>query len=345
MKKIGLAVVMTLALAGTLVAQDTLEMFYPKSSYCVNGWPDSSVHYSRNIILLDGGGDISAIGFFTEDSLTIYGLATALFTHRSDLILCEDQDPTHAVEDLMLFVYDSVEWLRPVAEPLPVCMATMRPAYYWKIQDGGGLAAPNEYTDDPFPVYERYFSEPYTVKDSFYVGTTTRFMFPENKPNEQGHRRYAYATIPYYYLNLHTGMTPAPYMQYNHRRSTNRWEAWWTSYRFFLPIITIDSTMYPEGVVDTTRGGGEHNAVDERASANRFVVVAPNPTKGEVKVTSSVGMTRVEVYSTDGVKVVEMSTATGEMQVKMDVGHLSAGNYVVRVYTPVGLAIKRLIVQ
>ena len=79
--------------------------------------------------------------------------------------------------------------------------------------------------------------------------------------------------------------------------------------------------------------------------ANRFVVISPNPTKGEVKVTSSVGMTLVEVYNTAGVKVAEKQVSVNDLQTRLDIGDLPHGSYIVRVHTSVGLAVKKLVVQ
>ena len=342
MKKIGLVLVMVMV-AMPMVAQDTLLMFNPKWNYYVNSWPDSSQPYNVGPIGTTSRNDMWAINFYTEDTLTIYGIATVLFQVSGyELLGVQDKDPTHAIEDMLLFEHDSTLHLRQVAEPLPVCIATDSPAYYWQMEHGSGYYFYSRGDITIVPVYERYFTSPYRIVDTFYVGMTTR-CWERNDPYT-----YSASTIPLDNWAIPTDMTPAPYMFYRRYRSDGHWQANYTAHLFIMPIIAIDSNYWP-GWGDTTERAGEdttgHVEAVEVAAANRFVAVNPNPATGEVKVTSTVGMRKVEVYSAEGVKVVEKETAEGEVQTRLDVSRLHGGSYVVRVYTSVGMAIKKLVVQ
>ena len=350
MKKIVLiAVTMAMVVLPT-VAQDTLEMFNPKLNYFVNSWPDSSWCYDPNPIESNGRCDMWAINFYTPDTLTVYGIATVLFMFpEDDSSRTEDRDPSHAVEDMLLFEHDSLLQLRQVAEPLPVCIATSTPSYYWKLEHGSGYVGyyPLSSIPEEVPVYERYFSQPYKIVDTFYVGMTTRFWECKNPFNENGQRVYSFGTYPQYNWVICTCMRPAPYLYYHRYRSDGHWEGDSTYHIFIMPIIDIDTAYWP-GVGDTTGHAddttGHTEAIDE-VSANGYVLVSPNPATGEVKVTSTVGMMQVEVYNADGVKVMEKATASSEVQTRLDVSRLHSGSYIVRVHTPMGMAIKKLVMQ
>ena len=74
-----------------------------------------------------------------------------------------------------------------------------------------------------------------------------------------------------------------------------------------------------------------------------LVGMQPNPASGKVAVMSSYGIERVEVYDARGVRVYEQAasgTATG-----FDVSGWAKGAYAVMIYTPAGVATRRLVVK
>ncbi len=73
------------------------------------------------------------------------------------------------------------------------------------------------------------------------------------------------------------------------------------------------------------------------------VSLQPNPARGVVNVVSSFRLSRIEVYSLDGRKVLEQE-ADGISTV-VDVSGLSSGKYIAALYLPHGVATKKLVVE
>ena len=146
------------------------------------------------------------------------------------------------------------------------------------------------------------------------------------------------------------------------------------SYFFFFPILTPDTTaaggdttnVNPGDTIiagndtiaigdtlivcDTTIIGGDTIvtydtilSIGQSDMLQRFTGVMPNPAVGVAKVVSSFGMQRVEVYDATGAKVYD-SRAAG-LSHTLDVDRWPAGTYLVRIHTPQGVAVKRLVVS
>ena len=82
-------------------------------------------------------------------------------------------------------------------------------------------------------------------------------------------------------------------------------------------------------------------AVEQAADA--FTHVMPNPASGSVSVICSYRMSRIDVYSTNGSKVMTIDSPGNS--VSADISSLPSGTYLMRVYTTNGVANKRLVVK
>ena len=112
-------------------------------------------------------------------------------------------------------------------------------------------------------------------------------------------------------------------------------------------IVGGDTLVYFDTIVtyDTAVGYSVLLSITEADMAGRFTLVKPNPAAESVKVVSSVGMSRVEVFGMAGKRIFNCAVASGEMAVTLDVGRWPAGTYLVRIHTPIGTATKRLTVS
>lgn len=74
-----------------------------------------------------------------------------------------------------------------------------------------------------------------------------------------------------------------------------------------------------------------------------YTHIIPNPASDMVNIFSSFSIRKVEVYSLKGVKVKEEEVKA--TSTKMDISNLPKGTYLVKVYTPKGVATKKLIIN
>ena len=111
-------------------------------------------------------------------------------------------------------------------------------------------------------------------------------------------------------------------------------------------IVGGDTLVYFDTIVtyDTAVGYSVLLSITEYDMAGRFTLVRPNPAAERVKVVSSVGMSRVEVFSMAGKRIFNRAVASGEMAVTLDVGRWPAGTYLLRIHTPMGATMKKLTV-
>ena len=87
----------------------------------------------------------------------------------------------------------------------------------------------------------------------------------------------------------------------------------------------------------------EPEGIDRPGDLGRFTRLVPNPARGEVNVVSSFRLSRIEVYSLDGRKVLEQE-ADG-ISTMVDVSSLPSGTYIAALYLPHGVATKKLVVE
>ena len=88
-------------------------------------------------------------------------------------------------------------------------------------------------------------------------------------------------------------------------------------------------------------GHEEPEGIEHPGDLGRFTRLVPNPARGEVNVVSSFRLSRIELYSLDGRKVLEQE-ADG-ISTMVDVSSLPSGTYIAALYLPHGVATKKLV--
>ena len=74
-----------------------------------------------------------------------------------------------------------------------------------------------------------------------------------------------------------------------------------------------------------------------------YTHIIPNPATDKVNIFSSFSIRKIEIYSLKGVKVKEEVVSNTSSTI--DVSNLSEGIYLVKVYTPSGVATKKLVIN
>ena len=103
----------------------------------------------------------------------------------------------------------------------------------------------------------------------------------------------------------------------------------------------VDTTIVDTTIVDTTIV--DTVGISDVQLVGRYVALQPNPASERVRVTSSFGLQRIEIYNAAGARVRE-ERASG-YTATLDLSTLPEGAYLVRVHTPAGSTTKKLIVQ
>ncbi len=117
----------------------------------------------------------------------------------------------------------------------------------------------------------------------------------------------------------------------------------WTQGNFYYFTAPDTTTIIDDTTVVDTAGGSDTTAIGHLTAADRQVRISPNPASGRVQVTASCGMTEVTVYNPAGEPILRQP-ASGH-NATLDTGRWPAGVYVVHVETPLGRAVKKLIIQ
>ena len=185
MKKIIISIILAASLGGCLQAQDTVwRKPAPLDNYFYNNWLDTTKRYT---LAWDGGnGSVVAKRFIAKDTLQVYGIAAMMTnpwaldfspssyypTLQAYLQATYPEDPTmeHCGEQLILYQYhgNASTVMQQLGDSLSIHYL-YTPVTHWLLSN----TAPNNYFDQyPKPVFERYFSEPQTVYDTFYTGYT-----------------------------------------------------------------------------------------------------------------------------------------------------------------------------
>lgn len=284
---------------------------------------------------------------YTDSALTIYGMAAALVTppdyNPPQSVAMEASDildtSRSALRDEHLKLWEMYgDTIEEIAD-LPV--AVSKPAdYYWDLMltpvESGRILR-------PLPMYERYFPEPITVQDSFFIGKTTVNGYCLGSPNDGLHNHYNWDVSLCSYVAADSNgdyiRYPRNYIFYNTRRTIDGndtiYTHWWekenrrnqyAGYSIIFPIIASNP--------DTARTGIGHMTPVERNT-----VVSPNPATETVRVASGFGLLGIEVYDAAGRRVYSADAAG--MQTRIDVGSWPRGTYTVHVRT----AVKKLLVQ
>ncbi|MDE7356886.1 MAG: T9SS type A sorting domain-containing protein, partial [Bacteroidales bacterium] len=75
------------------------------------------------------------------------------------------------------------------------------------------------------------------------------------------------------------------------------------------------------------------------------LTIYPNPTRESLFVESSDEIYRVEVYSLGGMRIMELSSASGALQVELNVSRLAEGMYLLKVFGKNGISIEKFLIK
>ena len=376
MKKRIFLLALLASFGGSLQAQDTVwQRPAPLNNYFNNTWIDTTNRYvcGEEWWWVD---QIIARQFITEDTLQVYGIAAMMVDEyfvvrpwltdaeiQAELRIRYSEDPTfdNCEESLLLFQYrgDGSPLMQQLGDSLPVHYLHTTPTHYMM----SNRTPLGSYTDTmPKPVYERYFSTPQTVHDTFFAGYTQGHWGYDKKDSVWYEKRPSF-----YCLGFDHTCEGALYLSYKETVALYREEApnsthtWWTFERdgvglahYIFPILTpeppIDTTHVDPGDTthvdpgDTTHvDPGDTVAIRMPEYFGRYVSVSPNPATGSAEVLSSFGMSRVEVFNAAGRKVMDLK-AEG-LKATLDVSKLPSGAYLLRIHTPQGMTTKKLVVR
>lgn len=345
-----------LLVAGTVAAQDTIQSNQPRPNYFFNHWLpndtakityfESTVSWSH-LEYLSKNSLLNAKYFFTEDSLTIHGIAVMMdMPPRSPRFAPYVADSSTKDSYEYFSIYRAgPEHPEPYSDSLRIHFFDDSPTYYLQMHLEHVLS-----NVEIYPVWEVYFQEPYVVNDSFYLAaTSTSHTLYRAGPYEPYSDHWPFVIL---------GFLPEPeYGSY----FDQPWPEKTCSYLqdvgwicdsmgimlFFFPILTPeDTTIVDTTIVDTTIV--DTNIVDTVGIGmvqlmERYVHLMPNPASERVTVTSSFGLRQVELYDAAGTRVLNQRL-TG-YSASLDISALPSGTYLARIATPSGTVTKKLIVQ
>ena len=348
MKKVLLIFVFAVMAICPAVAQDTVVMrdLRMKQNYLVMDWPDTfMVDYFEKTEL----GWLELYGrwardqakqeawwMYTDDTLQVYGIAVGMTSslhfrpEDTALALAHGIDTSHANSYEFWRLYEAeTDSLRQISEDL-LFHLNSSVSYYLDLDLYNGAYSSNKLR--LIPIYERFFSAPIPVTDSFYVG---------RRYGPQPNSRSVDVLLP----ELTNLIPPYPvikraiyfdYVQTFGGVPLDTIRGWYylsdslyTKYLFIFPIIAPP---------DTTTVG-----VEKPDMVYRYTSVQPNPATERVEVLSSFGVRRVEVYSMSGAKVMDVK-AQG-FKATFDVSKLPSSTYLLRIHTPQGMTTKKLVVR
>ncbi len=336
MKKYLILFAAAILLTVSLWAQDTIDgrnlqgkrYMINEDAWAVN--PNTQIAPS----LVDSGQ--MAMGFYTADSLEIFGIAAGVFDMQERMLPSNpryvyDQSYAQAYQFLRLYLPDG-DSLRWIAQK-KIHLHTTPIAYYANYDT---MAPPRN--NRIVPMYELFFDSAITVIDTFAAGMT--YINNAHPYYDANHTQYTYHHAP-----LGVGMlafdTLTMIDEYYciYYESSANWHhqnhVHQAYYYLWFPIL----------VPDTTIGGGaepDDSLAVQVTFVDRLVAVQPNPATERVKVLSSCGMTQITVYNAAGVKVHDQA-ATG-LSTTLNVQGWPAGTYILHIQTPVGVSTKRLVV-
>lgn len=370
MKRIVITTIATFILAFGAAAQDTIRHNGPLPNYY---FPFAGIFDEDTIIfdLVGCGPTITddASGYVTNDTLTIYGIAAMLFACPND-----DYEGTGYYQDTSLdkrteflrLYFPSADTLIRYQEQLPVNLKYTPVAYYLLIEKvcypGWPQWPPDSFP--PLPVYERYFSSPVQVFDTFYVG----------RSNETYRRidagLYTSPGVDVGFFTSMNHMYDGTYHFLNALRDDNRgWNLRGGSpvinclfpilippdsnYVWDTTVVAGDTVVMGDTIIvrDTLIIGGDTIiqydtilGIDDHGMLSRLTGVMPNPAAESAKVVSSFGISHIEAYNLAGQKVDELRLPSPSLSATLDVRRWPAGAYILRIHTPQGTATKKLTV-
>ena len=363
MKKIIVLAATLLLALGSAQAQDTLVTRTPKSTYFC--YPE--YHMDSTWFLqahgYHGAGEGKYFCLEPGEELNVYGIAAAMQTVdlEGDLLrypdsstyyrdLSEMEDTSHELAYEHWGIYKHVgDGLELVSPQLKINIKTSPVAYYLDMGTYGTLVPllHKQY----IAMYEMYFSEPQTVRDSFYLYMTNHIEYEHPKDGVR------YSTWPVFWtvVGAIVGESPLdgdsrtfPEPTAHSWRFSDESEARWYFERrsdwmhLIYPILEPDSNGYFGEDSTAVEPGGDTLSVQE-AMLWKSTVVLPNPARGTARVVSGVGLTQVEAYDAAGSRMGTWQASGNET--RLDVSAWPEGTYLLRLTTPLGQVTKKLIVR
>ena len=365
-KNIIIAALLLLALGGTQ-AQDTLTMSGPKANYMCPIWYDTSTKMVWDLGLLPSS---HAVGFHPHGEITVYGIAAIVMTPLEFYAQLPAVTPNYypVLDTTMgkvggyLHIYDFMDdTLVQLNNGLWVGKATTPGNYYLRFNFDSlysslyysGSIPPGDFV---FPVYERYFDSALTVTDSFFVGLTDPQFLSYIGPSSDttlapiDHHPVAYPNFRMMRAIDEPFNKPSVGIQDDNRRWSFVNPTGTMFYVFpiltpgeNLPDIPIDTTIIDTTIIDTTIIDTTSVGIGDVQVVGRYVSLLPNPATDRVKVLSSFGLRRVEVYNAAGARVREVEARGYTATLRVD--DLPEGAYLLRIHTPAGNTTKKLIVR
>ena len=356
LKKTIILWVLAMAAIWPVKSQDTLHMRNMRlmENYFVDKWPD---WFELDSVNKCYRGSLSISGewardqakeyaerMYTEDTLQVYGIAASVTTtllFYPDMMedaLSHGWDTSHAnTYDYWRLYEADADSLRHVGgEELWINPSWTPVSYYLDLDMYRGTS---QFLIPILPMYERYFSSPIEVTDSFYVGR--RFgpgmdvlvlgvcpirLSPNDPdppfPGQYGAAHFDWATV--------VGGDSVVIKKWRYIQ-----KPLWPNYRLVFPILAPPDT--------TSSSGTDTTGVGVNTVLYRYTTVSPNPATGRVKVLSSFGLQHIEAYDAAGVRVYE-GKAEG-LSATLDVSSWPKGIYVLRITTGSGPTTKKLLVQ
>ena len=352
MKKTMMTAALVLMIAPEVVkAQDTVVSAFPASNCYYSSWPSE-----KNVACWWGMpqnyGGLLKVGkyFYTEDTLAVYGFALAMGYDEQPGYQVESNSLANVYEYMGIYKHEA-DTFRLEGDTLCAHLETTPVAYYFRVDRD----APEPFGNRTHPVYEVYYDSPLQVVDSFYICLSQRSWDPRLADDGGylgvfGNRPLNILAYGYYPYEPMEGRMVLFREDWDGQRYYLFWDANNPMYLYedlyLFPILspyTPDTTQVNPGdttVVDTT--GVDTLGISVQL-LERHVSLMPNPATERVQVVSSFGLRGVEVYNAAGAKV-EDRRLTG-ISASLDVSALPEGAYVVKVRTPAGTAVKKLLVS
>ena len=382
MKKIVIFIVLAASMNGMLLAQDTVwQKLAPLSNYYFNNWLDTSEGCSF-VFPNNSNAFVYAKQFIAtpEDSLQVYGIAAIMMnddefsyvnypssfypTFQSMLDSLYPQDPSleHCEESLMLYQYHggTSTVMQQVGDPLPIHYL-YTPVTHWMMSN----TPPVSFADTiAKPVYERYFTEPQTVTDTFYTGYTAGHFKLKKVVNAFGDTTFIGTPVRPRLTGIYvtpssfdTGYDEGEAFLIPSSDSTKTWtfrnnNSFYTMYIFPIlnpkPDPEPDTTFNPidttDNPIDTTVGPDSTlTGIGKVDMVGRYVSVSPNPAGDRATVVSSFGLTAIEAYDPQG-RQLYTAPATG-LKAGLDVSAWPRGTVLLHIHTPAGTAVKKLLLR
>ena len=103
-------------------------------------------------------------------------------------------------------------------------------------------------------------------------------------------------------------------------------------------IVYYDTIVHYDTIIYTV-------GLQEHGLLGRLTGVMPNPATETAKVVSSFGLTMVEAFNMAGEKVHTLRLPDAPLTATLDVRRWPSGTYLLRIHTPQGTAVKKLVVR